>query len=274
MKNLVIKLEINGKLEIADIHLPESWNEVPAADYPHLASLYMATDKKMSEHDKFVRAFVLLTWHHWRVIEQLLPEEMYELVKLVEWVFNQLDLTVNHQPEIKIGKQVLIGPADGMENLRFAEWCTANTYAQNVPEDETLESMRGLAACLYRPAGEGNEYKPGHATYRGDRREKFNEQLVDSRMAMLEKLDAPTLQGIYVWFCSCRYQLFAPYEKLKQPADGGEANGSWLDVYDDLRGDPKFGGPEKLEDDWLTYILFSLDRNKDKMDQLKSQYDI
>jgi hypothetical protein len=275
MINLVIKIEKNGKEQTAEIELPESWNEVPADVYPYLASLYLATDAHMSPFDKTVRAFTLLTWKHWRIIEQLEETELYDLVRLIDWVFDKLDLTVNHIPEFKIGVMTFIGPSNGMENLRFAEWCTAFSYAQAVPEDDTLESLQYLAACLYRPAGSGEEYTPGDVKYRGDLREKFNEQLIESRKDVMALLDRTVLHGIYVWFCSCRYQILHAYENLNKPPKGNKnVNGSWIEVYDDLRSDPKYGGPDKLEDEWLSYILFSLDRSILKMEELKQKYDI
>jgi hypothetical protein len=276
MKNLVIKIEIDGKLHSADMQLPENWNEVPADVFPHLASLYMATDKQMSVYDKAVRAFVSLTWKHWKVIEKLTDTELFDLLPLVDWVFNRLDLVKNHLPEIEIGDQVFIGPSDEMENLRFGEWCAASFYAGEIPEDETLESLQQLAACLYRPAGDGPEYTPDHARYRGDRREKFNDQLLPSRAKLMAKLERPVLQGIYVWFASCRYQIFNGYPNLNDESVNKETTdeSGWLGVYDDLRGDPKFAPAENLEEQFLHTILDSLQRNKIKMEKLKAKYDI
>lgn len=277
MKKLRIEIETEQKKHTADIDFPENWNEVPADLFPHLASLYLATDKQMGVHDKAVRAFCLLTWKHWNVIEQLSDRELYDLLHLVNWVFDQLDLEKNHMPEVNVGKKIFVGPADGMENLRFGEWCAASYFASMVPDDETGENLRNLAAVLCRPVGSGAEYMPGHERYRGDRRQRFNDQLVADRSKLFNSLPKPVLQGIYVWFCSCRYQMFNSFPGLKegQPDKPESVTGDgWLDVYDDLRGDPKFAPAESLEDQFLATVLHSLQRNKQKMAELKDKYKI
>jgi hypothetical protein len=270
-----IEVEINNKLEVANIDLPESWEEVPKSVYPHLASLYLATDKQMSVYDKTVRAFVSLTFEHWKVISKLHPEELHDLLPLIDWVFNKLDVFKNPLPGVVIDKKMFYGPSDGMENLRFLEWCAASSFASAYAESENIEDLAGLAACLYRPAGRGEEYIPGTSVYRGDRREKFNDQLIAARSKKMIKLKRPALQGIYVWFASCRYQIINQYDHLTKSSAGDAKSGAdWLDVYDDLRGDPKFGGPDKLDDEFLNYVLFSMNRNIEKMAELKSKYNL
>ncbi|WP_374949632.1 hypothetical protein [Mucilaginibacter sp.] len=280
MNFLTLILEHNGKTLTEDVDLPEAWHEVPADIYPHLASLYLATDAQMSKYDKTVRAFVLLTMKHYPFIEKFDDDDMRRQLHYVDWVFNKLDLTKNLLPEITIGKETFIGPSDGMDNLRFAEWCAAASYLAAYTESEDIADLQKLVATIYRPAGIGPDYVPGSPTFRGDRRQKFNDTLIDSRALLIAKLNKPVIQGIYVWFRSCLKQITLQYESLfpeqlendntsvEQSGDG------WLGVYDDLRGDPKFGGAEKLEEEYLNMVFFSLARNNEKMKALKEKYGV
>lgn len=273
-----IDIGTGKKLKSTTFNLPQAWDDVPAAIFPNLASLYLATESKMDKYDKTVRVFILLTADHWPVIKQLTDEELFGLLPLVNWVFDKLDLKKNLQPAIKIGEQEFIGPMDGMSNLRFGEWCVADTYLQAYAETEEIQFLHKLAAVLYRPAGNGPGATPGSPEYRGDRREKFNDQLVDDRAKLMAKLHLPILQGIFVFFSSCRKLITSQYPKVfPEPKEGeqpGSSNEGWIDTYDDLRGDPKYGGAEKLEEEFLDMVLFSLQRNNEKMEKLKEQYDI
>lgn len=275
MKNIRIEISSKKKTKVTSIDLPESWDEVPDEVYPALCSIYLKTPYEMNAYDKTVRAFALLTIDHYDVISQLTAEELYPLLNLIDWVFTRLDLKRNPLQKISVSGNDYFGPGAEMENLRFAEWCVAETYFENFRLTEDRNNLVNLAACIYRPAGIGPAYQDNDPTYRGDIRQKFNDQLLSPRAKQLANLDKAVIDGIYLFYASCRHQIVALYPEFFPPPAPGEKQAvskgdfSWFDIYDDLRGDPKFGGPEKLEDEFLHTVLASVERSKKTMKDLK-----
>lgn len=281
MKTIRIEIEKSKKKTVTVLQLPECWDEVPTDVYPRLCSLYLKTPDQMTVFDKTVRAIILLTLPHYETIKSLTGEELYDLLPLIDWVFNKLDLSINPLPTIKVMDLEFHGPAAEMENLRFAEWCVADMHFINYSRSSNINDLQMLAACIYRPAGIGPDYSITSPTYRGDIREKFNDQLLPIRKKMISTLDPAMLHGIYLFFASSKHKIIGlyqeffppPKEKTEQtpPADNSF---SWFDIYDDLRGDAKFGGPEKLEDEFLHTVLASIERGKKTMKELKSKHKI
>ncbi|MBB2149178.1 hypothetical protein [Pedobacter gandavensis] len=281
MKNIRIEIEINKKLNVTELQLPECWDEVPSEVYPQLCSLYLKTAEQMSIFDKTVRAFILLTLPHYETIKSLTGEELYDLLPLVDWVFNKLDLSKNPLGIIRVAGLEFHGPEAEMENLRFAEWCVADTHFINYSRSANINDLEMLAACIYRPVGVGSDYLITSPTYRGDIREKFNDQLLPIRKKLMSTLDPALLHGIYLFFASSKHKIiglyqefFPPPKQTSQSTPVDDHSFSWFDIYDDLRGDPKFGGPDKLEDEFLHTVLASIERSKKTMKDLKSKYKI
>lgn len=281
MKIVTIDMQIGRKKLTAEMAIPENWNEVPSGTYPDLSSIYLKKPEEMNVYDKTVRAFVLLTLEHYNVVHRLDTEELFDLLPLVDWVFNRLDLSKNHIDVIQIDDIPFYGPADELENLRFAEFCVADTHYVNYAKFGNIEDLHRLAACLYRPAGEGSEYSDKSSLYRGDIREKFNDQLLNSRQLLMSRLSKSTLDGIYLFYASAKHRITAMYPEFFPPSDPKKIDKtatdqafSWFDIYDDLRGDPKFGGPEKLEDEFLHTVLSSIERSKKTMKDLKRKHKI
>jgi len=280
MHTIDLEIESGKKSYKAIFSIASNWNEVSAMVYPELCSLYLKTPVDMSAYDKTVRAFILLTLDHYEIVKKLKGQEVYHLLKTVDWVFNRLDLQVNLLPKINIDGIDYFGPSNEMENLRFGEFCLADTHYVKYARYGQIVDLHRLAACLYRPAGLGNEYSFDSPTYRGDIREKFNDQLLNLRTKSMQNLSKAILDGIYIFYASCKHNIVGMYTEFFPPIVPGntqpvkDQNFSWFDIYDDLRGDPKFGGAEKLEDEFLHTVLASIERSKKTMKEIKSKHKI
>lgn len=280
MKVVKAVTEIGGKLATATALIPEKWDEVPGYLYPTLAQLYLAPDDQLSKYDKTYRALMLFCddRHVLKVFRKLNADEIYDILPLVDWVFDQMDLKKNHQPRFKKTKTMYFGPEEGLRNMRFAEWVMADTYYCGYAKDKDEESLNNLVATLYRPQGKGEEYLSWNVKYRGDVREKFNDALLPARAEIMGKLSLIYREAIYLWFASCRWQLQTRYKEIFE--SGGErqntmlAGYGWFGIYDDLRGDPKFGGPAALEEEFIHTIFQSLVRSHYKYLDLKREYNI
>jgi len=256
-------------------NLPENWNEVPEHQYPFLADIYLSPEETIAQRiSKTVKAFLLLTSKKKRLIAQLNSRQVSGLLPEIDWVFDQLDITRNLLPKLKLQKRWYYGPADELKNMRFGEWCIADTLFVEYSKHSSDAILNRLTACLYRPQGTGNDFIPGKETYRGDMREKFNDSLLDSRELLMAQLPAVVKKGIFLWFASCRQRLISTYDKVfEAPKPGADASRmsvyGWFGIYDDLRGDPKYAGqPEKLEDEFISTVFVSATRNHYKMKEM------
>lgn len=280
MEQIKINIHEAGIDKMGMITLPSCWNEVPAAAYPYLAEIYLSID--LSDSQKMTQAFYLLVnaekKNKSKIENLLLPEEIYDLLLRLDWVFNKVDLTKNLVPGFVLHRKLYIGPDNGLKNVRFAEWIVADTNYVNYCHSRDEGDINQLVACLYRPKGKGDCFKPNKACYRGDEREKFNDAVLEIRAGTVANLPINIRLGIYLWFASCRQQIIASYPKVFEPDENTKnansllAGDGWLGVYDDLRGDPKFGGPDKLEEEFIHTIFQSLTRTKIKNDELRREY--
>lgn len=80
----------------------------------------------------------------------------------------------------------LYGPADALSNVRFLEFVFADSYFVAYASSQEEKWLDLLLAVLYRP--QRRRYRPQAANYAGDRRQDFNENLVDARAADLAAL--------------------------------------------------------------------------------------
>lgn len=274
---LEVKVKENGKTVKAKVSLPECWNDVPEDVYPYLASLFLKEEHEMPVYDKQVRTFGLLAGKAWPAIEKLRPEELYDLLLLVDWVYSQMDLVKNMQPVIQAG-QTFYGPADEMANLRWGEWIFADSNFVQYAKTKDEKYLDALIATIYRPTGYGPEYVPTSPRYRGDNRERFNSNNIDYRIKLISQMPLIEKQGIYLFFLSCRWQLILSHPHVfPQPKPGTKPKKQntegydfgWLGVHDDLCGE-KGRSPDQLEDEFLSTVLLSLERNQIKWKKYQS----
>lgn len=285
MKPVSIILTEGKRTRKAEFNLPDCWEEVPDAGFLPLVSLYLKAPEQMDQYDKTVRAFMLLAGAKaWPVLKELVAEELLPLLKAVDWVFDRLELKRNRFPSLEYKavhsfgfqfKAYFAGPADALDNMRFGEWIVADGHFVRYSQTESPEDLDALIAVIYRPRGRGPAYKTDHADYRGDIREKFNDQLLPGRIKNIATISELTKKAIFLWYASCRQQIISQYPDFFPAAvKKSEKQEGWFGLYDDLMGDPKFGGAEKLEDTFIHTVFASVNRSVVKMAELKEKYDL
>lgn len=287
MKDLKISIRIGRKKPKAvHLRIPECWEECPVNIYPFLAQLYLMPAHIMDSAAKSVSALALICGDEWDTLKQLQPHEVYALLPLVDWVFEKLDITVNKVPFISLepflldGKNITwYGPESALNNLRFAEWCAADTFYIEFSKTNDAVSLNKLIAVLYRPAGKGEKFDPESSDYWGDVRERFNDSLLPYRQRMAACIPKQIKLGIYLWFAACRQQIIWQYDEVfpekkeDEPRSPLEAYG-WFGVYDELRGDVRFGGPDRLEDEFIHTVFSSLSRSQIKYREFKREHNL
>lgn len=274
MKNIHIDT-VDKKYSIS---IPESWNEVPAHLYTSIARLYLRQAKHMNVYDKMVRTLAVLAEENTAGLKSLSNHQLLDLCKLVLPLLEKLDLTDNPSPSFVHKSIEYFAPKFDFSNLRFGEFVMTETYFKQYidSEREHSEVLDKLIAVLYRNAGKGEEYVPGTATYRGDKRVKFNSNVVEHYAQLFRDLDLALKDGIVLWYAAAREQFFSCYRELfsrksqTKNSHDTSIDWGWFGVYDDLLGE-KGRTAESLEDEFVSSTLMSLERAKINANELKKK---
>ena len=273
MENLRIELDN----QIFDVNIPGFWDEVPGHLYPSLARIYLRANEFMRIEDKRARTLSIFLDGALGAVLDLNEEQQYQLCRLVDWVFGEMTLSKNLIPSFEFGGVDYLGPAGDFSNIRFGEFVMAETYFSQYVDSEMSLSivLDKLIAVLYRPSGLGSEYIDRSVNYRGDKRQKFNSNIVDHQAILFAELDLAIKDGVYLWYLTARERFFSYFKHIfnkrrsSQNKDNTTAvNWGWYGVFDDLLGE-KGRTAESLEDEFVSVTLMSLERAQEKAKAIK-----
>jgi len=214
----------------APCKIPSGWNEMTREHMLFLADL-MATP--LPEHDFKMK--MLLAFTGWKLLPAKSDEPgalvvfNKEVYRLEPWQFTAIcdklnflfdetehengkvirvnsKCTTNHFPHIRSGLwfrwvRRLYGPSDRLYNLTFGEYIAADNFFRRYVATGKVEFLDKLIATLWR--NEDRNYQPNEFTYRGDRREPFNEYTVNTRMNKVRGLPMNMKVAILLWWNGC-----------------------------------------------------------------------
>jgi hypothetical protein len=127
------------------------------------------------------------------------------------------------------------GPRANFRNLRFAEFMFADAYFLRYLQTNDEQQLDRLVATLYRPQRAG--YAPHSPGYGGDRREDFNENLLDARTRAIAKQPHHVKYAVLLWYQGCRKALENRFEYVFTADNTSKATKSgWGDVLHELAG--------------------------------------
>lgn len=154
--------------------------------------------------------------------KRMLPEELEnkhcniaQLTELLDFLFLKEQkqkkdiITFNFKsvknlvPEIKLNDEILIGPADALTNISFAEYRYACDQYSDFSKTKNHDALNRLVACLYRKERADYETAKTSLDFDGKRREKFNKHLADEKAKQFDKLAYHIRYAIYLWFRNC-----------------------------------------------------------------------
>lgn len=165
----------------------------------------------------------------------------------------------------------LYGPASGFDNLRFLEFVFADSYFVAYSQSQEVKYLHQLLAVLYRP--QRARYRPSAADYGGDRREDFNENLVDERVAEVARLSSAEQLAILTWYRGCRHALELQYELVFTPANETQAAdnpGGWGYVLREMSG-AAFGSFEETGRQHLHTVMAKMEDDTRRAKELQRQ---
>jgi hypothetical protein len=157
----------------------------------------------------------------------------------------KFDTLTNHLPTLRIGCHRLVGPADALLDLSFAELRASNAELLLYTKTKDEAHIDNLIACLYRPRG---AEQPS-----GRRVEPFDTGCIERNARFVRRIPAWQKQLILLWYAACMDNLhtgeftidgrticFAPLFASDESSSGGESLG-WLGILFDLAEKRIFG---------------------------------
>jgi hypothetical protein len=158
----------------------------------------------------------------------LSDQQLYELTKGLDFFTKEVktelgvsvitpnsELTKNLVPFISHGFRKYYGPADRLFNLKFDEYLLCETNLSNYLKSQSEKDLNKLVATLYRL--EDTEYNPEKHTYRGDRREPFNDHLINARALKFRKLSPVIKISVLLYYQGCQKFLEIQFPNAFNP---------------------------------------------------------
>jgi hypothetical protein len=186
-------------------------------------------------------------------------------------------------PEVKAGGKTFYGPADGLSNILFHEYIHTETFYANYVKKQNVSSsseayreLDKLIAVLYRE--QVKNYDPHALDYNGDRREPFNDWLIDSRSLLISKLSLTTKNAILLYYTGCvnliqlRFpEVFTP--DSKPPAPDSKLNNTFINMMKLVTAltDNDVTKNEEVRKTNLYEIMISLQQMRIQSDMVKEQ---
>lgn len=269
----MIQVELKIKTRIPFItrkvkkDMPQSWNEMSAQDFVYLSNLFL-TKKLFSPADREKIC------NHLLQLQSPLKGFPASIIKLTDFIFTMEDeIDKVFIPKFYAGKQFLHGPSDGLQNVRFGEFCMADTFFIMFYRDKSEYFLNKLIACLYRPSPDKGAnwdksiYNPASSNFQGDIRERFNDNVLPDRVRCIDKVSDPIRQAIGFNYRILRNGLEKKYPYVFDPQYSNQRNviklgskndsGNWDTVLRTLcQGDISRIG--KISNEWMHNVLAEL----------------
>jgi hypothetical protein len=251
----------------------ETWNELTREQLLRLMPiLYGAyTDLRRQRIDLL---WVLLGIN-WALGLAITPEQyVLQLFPLTDFLLAEtVGLTVQLLPSVELRwyQRRLWGPADAFRNLRFLEFVFADSYFVAHASTGDEQWLNRLLAVLYRP--QRFPYRPNSAKYSGDRRQDFNESLVDARAQQLAELPMAEKLAILTWYRGCRQALEQRYPLVFTPDHEQQAadnSGGWAYVLREMSG-AAFGSFDETGRQHLHTVLAKMEDDTRRALELQRQ---
>lgn len=182
-------------------------------------------------------------------------------------------LTKNLLPDIDVKGKTWYGPSDSLTNLLFAEFIHTETFLDYYGHTKKPEYLDKLIATIYRP--QDPEYNPKSVNFHGDRREKFNDHLIDMRAVKLAEVHPAVKQAIYLFYLGCRNFIVKKFPKVFPPSSGNEkkkdAFMQFMKLVDALANNDVTKN-EQIRQTYLYEVMVSLQAAAEQKERIEEMY--
>lgn len=170
-------------------------------------------------------------------------------------------LTKNLVSELRIKHKWFYGPSEKLFNLTWNEFIQADSCFSDFNNSKEEKDLDRLIAVLYRP--QEKNYDPDATDFTGDRREAFNDHLIDKRAKTMARLDQKRKYSVYLFYCGCKNYLKKTFDLVFEGGeDAGNNSHGYLTLNDCLSKD--FGdSPENIRN-YMLYDVLERSQNSRK----------
>lgn len=193
------------------ITIPENWDELTPDDWRELLKMRHKMVKKglkLSIDDVRIESARMLLQH--RGVKLQLNNQQYlvlieQLARSLTWLWQEVDDGIslayrsleNKMPTIR----GWLGPKDYGEDITFGEFRQAVAHLRVWEQKQNPQALQALAGLLYRPEA-SKEQKHRQQL----RRQPYDWDSVDDKIARGRKMQPWQLWGVYAWFAYfCEY---------------------------------------------------------------------
>lgn len=174
-------------------------------------------------------------------------------------------LTKQKLPWFRYRFKKYYGPETRLFNILFDEFLEADQHFLAFTRTHDDNDLNKLVATLYRPADK--RVKPGNINYTGDRRETFNDNLVEYRAKKLRRVPVETKLIILFFYQGCREFLKVNFPAVFSESTGKKGrNYGPLELVDALTNEDVTKKPEKEK---LYKVMVRLQKSADKYEEMK-----
>jgi hypothetical protein len=270
---------INGRLRKVEA----GWNDLTRDRLLRLVPLlYEPNPNRVALQLKLLRFLLGLTpafFAHY-----VTPVQMTQLLWMADFLLGETcGLTAQVLPWLRRSRtwrrpfpRTWWGPRESLRNLTFAEFIFADAYFVAFATRREAGALDKLVAVLYRP--QRRRYRPKAATYRGDRREDFNEHLVAGRAEQVARLTDAEKLAVLTWYRGCRDELVLHFPLVFTPDEDDEENPrpasttTWGQVLRELSG-TSFGTLDETARQPVRTILAKMEDDARRAKELKRQHE-
>lgn len=207
-----IKIKIDNK-ELLATH-PEKWEEFTITQFTDVAPLLSQEVITLDERYNIIQSLISFSDKQIRRIKDLEGFQIDELLKLHAFVFNDIPFDKWIIKQFLFNNKEYFGPDDNFRNVSWDEFVYCDTMLMSYCKTEREDTLNKLIAIMYRVMrAKVNIESP---EFTGDVREDFNENTINIRAELLNKLDDKIKLSVLFNLRSFRKTLETQYPRVFQ----------------------------------------------------------
>ena len=189
-----------------------------------------------------------------------------ELIGYTDFLLKESELTRNLLEWIKVDGRKYYGPADGFYNMTFEEWTYCEQSYAGYSRSKNINDLNKMLAVMYRPEVEG--YDPDDVRFNGDRREVFNDFLIDRRIEIMKLTSNRIRFAVLLYFQGCQRLLIDKFPLVFTKAGGKDDGLGFLSLVDYLNGGDVTKN-EKIRKQNLWDVMTRLQKIRETANEIK-----
>lgn len=199
--------------------MPETWDQLTRKQLLFVCRLFM---QELTEHEFKLRAFIKLTGistlpqkviaeHVYYFFRKgstrfsLTVEELHWFIQSASFLLDEVKITINHLPVIKIFGFGYYGPSNKGYNITMLEYIHAETAVYAWHKTKKAEHLKKLFAILYRPVKPAS--KRFSVDFDGDKRQPFNDFTYHRRVKWCRLVPTDKVFAVYLFYMGFKNAL-------------------------------------------------------------------